>query len=65
MNKKTSKLKKPMAENRVLPAVKCRDKTTGKIVNAYHIDESGAAHNKSNTLCIGCIGADLFPVNGW
>jgi len=38
------------------------DKTTCQVVNGYHIEESGAVHNKSNTLCIGCIGADLIPV---
>jgi hypothetical protein len=38
------------------------DKTTCQVVNGYHIEESGAVHNKNNTLCIGCIGADLIPV---
>jgi hypothetical protein len=45
-----------------MKAIKCKDKTTGKTVMAYHIDESGAAHNKENTLCIGCIGVDLIPI---
>jgi hypothetical protein len=43
--------------------VKCKHGITGKIVIAYHIEKCGAAHNKSNTLCIGCIGCDLFPIN--
>ena len=38
------------------------DKTTCQVVNGYHIEESGAVHNESNTLCIGCIGADLIPI---
>lgn len=46
---------------KMLPAIKCWDKLKSKIVFAYHINESGAAHNKKNTLCIGCIGADLIP----
>ncbi len=28
---------------------------------AYHVEECGAAHNKNNTLCIGCVGIDLIP----
>lgn len=42
--------------------IKCKNITTGKLVTAYHVDKSGAAHNKSNTECIGCIGVDLIPV---
>lgn len=45
-----------------MKAIKCKDKTTGKTVMAYHIEESGSAHNKENTLCIGCIGVDLIPI---
>jgi hypothetical protein len=42
--------------------IKCKNITTGKLVTAYHVDKSGAAHNKSNTECIGCIGVDLIPL---
>lgn len=42
--------------------VKCKNIITGKSVTAYHIDKAGAAHNKGNTKCIGCIGVDLIPL---
>ena len=42
--------------------VKCFDKTKNKVVYAYHIESCGAAHNKSFTLCIGCIGCDLIII---
>ncbi len=45
-----------------LGGIRCTDKTSGKTVYAYHVDELGIAYNKYKTLCIGCIGADLFPV---
>lgn len=41
--------------------IMCWNKTSGDFVMAYHIEESGAAHNKDKTLCIGCIGIDLIP----
>lgn len=42
--------------------IKCKNTITGKIVTAYHIEKCGAAHNKNNKLCIGCVGIDLLPI---
>lgn len=39
--------------------IRCFDKIKRKIVYAYWIDESGGAHNKKNTMCIGNMFADL------
>jgi len=41
----------------------CFDKIRKRFVYAYHVSEDGAAHNKSNTTCIGCIGVDLLLPN--
>lgn len=49
--------------SRRLPRIKCKNIVTGKNVWAYHVEDCGAAHNKSNTLCIGCVGVDLIPVS--
>lgn len=45
-----------------LKGLRCKNVTTGKVIIAYHIEDCGAAHNKRNTLCIGCIGIDLIPI---
>ena len=41
----------------------CFDKIRKRFVYAYHIGDDGAAHNKANTTCIGCIGVDLLLPN--
>lgn len=46
-----------------MKGIRCFDMIKKKYVYAYHISDDGAAHNKSNTLCIGCIGYDLIPAN--
>ena len=35
--------------------IECKDKNTGKIVTAYHIEENGAAHNKENNVLRLCV----------
>lgn len=42
-------------------SIRCININTGRIVYAYHVEDCGAAHNKLNTLCIGCLGVDLLP----
>jgi len=43
-----------------MKGIKCYNTTTGKYILAYHIEDCGAAHNRLNTLCIGCIGINLI-----